>query len=355
MVLVSVIIPVYNVEKYLSECLDSLSRQQFTDAEFICIDDGSEDRSLEICNKYAEKDSRFKVISQSNSGPAEARNVGIDVSSGKYIWFIDSDDYIEDGVLEKLCNLTSDGKYDVIIHGANVVDDLEPIPDWIVKATSPKSKEISDFEFEKIFEIDGCRPFLWLHFIKSELIKDNGLRFDEKLHIGEDQAFEILYLSKAKTVLFIEDKMYNYRMFRSDSTMQKYSSDRMGKMWQHIEMIESVVNNLGEHITASAELALSKWTIEVMYWDMINLLYHDQARYISRMFAIFNTLNFSNHISELTDFDLLRFRHLKIIYDYSDNPEMILKSMKDIYRPVRDEVERIESSKIFKIYRLFKQ
>ena len=98
---VSVIIPVYNVEKYLGECLDSVLRQTLEDIEIICVDDGSTDGSAKMLAEYAAKDPRIRIITQANAGLSAARNVGMDAATGKYIYFLDSDDYIKDDAMEK--------------------------------------------------------------------------------------------------------------------------------------------------------------------------------------------------------------------------------------------------------------
>ena len=98
---VSVIIPVYNAEKYLAECLDSIVCQTLSDIEIICVNDGSSDNSLSLLEAYSRKDNRFKIINQENSGPGVARNTGINVASGEYIFFVDSDDTIFPETLEK--------------------------------------------------------------------------------------------------------------------------------------------------------------------------------------------------------------------------------------------------------------
>ena len=97
---ISVVIPFYNVQKYLKQCLDSVVNQTFNDIEIICIDDGSSDSSLDILNEYAKKDDRFKILTQENKGPSYTRNRGIDTAQGKYLYFMDSDDYIEPESLE---------------------------------------------------------------------------------------------------------------------------------------------------------------------------------------------------------------------------------------------------------------
>lgn len=350
MVIISVIIPVYNVEKYLPKCLDSLAGQTILESEYICIDDGSTDSSLEICKGYAQNDSRFKVITQENGGPAKARNIALDVASGAYICFVDSDDYLEPGALEKLLILAKGDDYDVVVYGANVICN-DDIPEWIKKATSPRSITYNNFRFETIFNEQGCRPFLWQHFIKSDLIKEKKLRLDESLQIGEDQAFEIVYFSYANKVLFTSEKLYNYRISRPGSQMDVWFNNPRGKMWQHIKMISYVTSELEEKVRANEEIVLINWIIETIYWDMSKLLYYDQAEYIFDIFNLLNRLNVYGHYDELSDFDKIRFKHLEAVYLHHEEPDKIIESMKQIGLPIRNTIYRLESNKILILYK----
>ena len=108
MVKISVVIPVYNVEKYLEQCLDSVIAQSFEDIEVICVNDGSTDSSLEILKRYADNDSRIKIISQKNKGAGAARNVGIENAAGEYVYFMDSDDYLNADAFERLNDFLDD-------------------------------------------------------------------------------------------------------------------------------------------------------------------------------------------------------------------------------------------------------
>lgn len=112
--LISIIIPVYNVEKYIGKCIDSLIKQKYDNLEIILIDDGSSDNSGEICDKYAKKDKRIKVIHKKNSGQADSRNIGISKASGKYIGFVDSDDYIDKDYYNRLYKTLVKNNADVV-------------------------------------------------------------------------------------------------------------------------------------------------------------------------------------------------------------------------------------------------
>ena len=123
MVAISIVIPVYNIEKYLKECLDSLVNQTFKDFEVICVNDGSKDKSLDILNEYAKKDSRFIVVTQENGGSGSARNNGLSRARGKYVQFLDGDDYFEPELLEKLYNLAEKYQANISVCSSRKVDD----------------------------------------------------------------------------------------------------------------------------------------------------------------------------------------------------------------------------------------
>ena len=120
---ISIIVPVYNVEKYIRRCLDSIAAQTFTDWECICVDDGTPDASGKICDEYAQKDGRFVVIHKENGGVSSARNVGLDVAKGEYVTFCDSDDWVEKEMLEVFYNTALKNDAEVVISGFRTTDE----------------------------------------------------------------------------------------------------------------------------------------------------------------------------------------------------------------------------------------
>ena len=119
--LISIIVPVYNVEQYLSRCVDSLVNQTYHNIEIILVDDGSPDRSGEICDEYAKKDKRVKVIHQSNGGLSDARNTALDIAKGDYLMFVDSDDWIEPTMYEEMLSFMEKEQLDLVECGINLV------------------------------------------------------------------------------------------------------------------------------------------------------------------------------------------------------------------------------------------
>lgn len=205
--LVSIIIPVYNVEKYLAKCIDSVLAQNFVDWELLLINDGSTDSSSCICDEYAVKDTRIKVFHQVNKGVSTARNIGIDNAKGEYITFIDSDDYIDPNYL---LNFEIDGgvnNFDLISQGAMLI-----FPDkkknHIIKYNQTKELNLSDFYSESVINCLIYTP--WSKLYKTDIIKDNKIHFDETICYGEDRIFVTEYFSYCKRVKAISACGYNY-------------------------------------------------------------------------------------------------------------------------------------------------
>lgn len=211
MVKVSVIIPVYNLENHLADCLDSILCQSLSDIEVICVDDGSEDDSLSILNKYAENDFRIKVISQKNKGVSVARNSGLDIANGKYVSFIDGDDTIDINFLMKLFEIIETYEVDVVY--------------------SKLFFQESFLEFSGVINKEKINNLLLPFFIKdakyysvcnklfsNELIKKNNIRFPEGVKLGEDGYFNIQFLLFSKKVYFFDYCGYNYREVEGSAT-----------------------------------------------------------------------------------------------------------------------------------------
>lgn len=210
--LVSIIVPVYNVEQYLRECLDSLCKQTYKNLEIICIDDGSTDGSSSILREYAEKDERFVVITQSNAGQAAARNAGLKIASGEWIASVDSDDYVDISLIEK-CIQHADSDIDVISFCARYFSDIDNITlrgSWLEKPFSGKMK-ITETLIPKLLS------YFWDKLWRRDLIEKSGCYFPEGL-IFEDICFSRRVLSLADNVYFLQEKLYHYRK-RNGSTM----------------------------------------------------------------------------------------------------------------------------------------
>ena len=321
---VSVIIPVYNEQDYLRECLQSLKNQDFVDCEFICVDDGSTDGSLSICKLFATSDERFKVISQKNAGPAVARNAGMDLAQGEYICFVDSDDRVKSNMLTRLYSEAKSGDFDIVVHGADTFGDGEP-EKYISDAINVSNHTIMDFTVEDIFMEKGCRPFLWQHFIRASIIKGWPNKINADLKIGEDQAFEIRYFSYARKVRFIEDRLYEYRINKKGSITEWYSHHLMDKLWQHDKMIFTVQVEINpDVIDDEAKLVLMQWGLDMMYWDMIKLLYRDQVPYARELMKFLNNYGAERLNGRFDRIHTTMYEQMVLMDEYGDKPEELI-------------------------------
>ena len=201
---VSIIIPVFNTQKYLHECLDSVINQTYKDVEIILVDDGSTDESGSICDDYAKKNERIKVFHISNSGLSHARNIGIDNATGEYIVFQDSDDYIELKMTEDMILEVEKNNSDLVICGHKQFFDKpekKPINKNFNKKKYTNRKDFLN-DFYKYFPITSNSA--WGKLYKAKLIKENELKFIKGLSLIEDLMFNSKYYRKIDQNLGIE-------------------------------------------------------------------------------------------------------------------------------------------------------
>ena len=217
---VSVIIPVFNAEKYLKECLDSALNQTIDDIEIICIDDGSIDKSGKICDEYTEKDNRVKVIHQKNSGAAIARNKGIEIASGEYLAFLDSDDFYEPNMLEKLYTKAIESDAEVVSCDCFNFDNLTKKNiniDGCIKKRYLSEKAIFNAKEIHKYIFNYTAGYAWNKLFKTSLIKDNNIKFHNDLKIFEDAPFTFLALLLANKQCVIYEKLIHHRAFLRSS------------------------------------------------------------------------------------------------------------------------------------------
>ena len=222
---VSIIVPVYQVEKYIRKCIESIQAQTFSDFELILVDDGSKDASGKICDEYAKKDDRIKVIHKKNEGVALARNDGIKLSKGKYVCFIDGDDWIEKFMIENCMNRILDTEADVIFHGYKqelwknkVVINIEE------KSTSDFLDTLTHSEMsEKMEQLwPYCSSYVWSYFFTRKIIKEE--RFPN-VKISEDHIFILNVLKKCDKISFLNDFSYHYCM-RMGSSANRWTKEK---------------------------------------------------------------------------------------------------------------------------------
>lgn len=230
--LISIIVPVFNCEKYLDQCLQSLSEQTYKNLEIILIDDGSTDGSGAICDDYAVKDSRFKVKHKINQGVSVSRNIGLEIASGEWIMFVDADDWLETEICEILF-YNIDRQYDFLTFARNVQKKRKSLCKSEYKGSYIITKdEISTLlrktlnnyiTFEKgKYEI-RCGT-CWGKLYRKSFLDSNKITFRDNMAIAEDVLFLMNVFNKAKLAKAIDYKGYNYRMNR-ESVLHKYNSN----------------------------------------------------------------------------------------------------------------------------------
>lgn len=215
--LISVIVPVFNVERFLKDCIESVQNQSVHDLQIILIDDGSTDLSGKICDDFAKKDKRIQIIHQKNLGVSVARNVGLDMARGKYIAFVDSDDVLSVNAYSQLLRYSKAG---VLVMGQTQLmsenGELYPSTD-IAEQVVSQQEFLDDLFAEKKFPYLGY-PVDKL-FIR-EIIEKNHLRFDPRIKLNEDRLFVLNYLMYCETIKLINEKIYYYRQ-RSSGVIAK--------------------------------------------------------------------------------------------------------------------------------------
>lgn len=221
--LISIIVPVYNMENYLSVCVDSILAQTYTNLEIILVNDGSKDSSAQICDEYAEKDTRIKVVHKANGGLSSARNAGMDIATGEYIGFVDSDDSIRPNFFEIL--------YDNLLKTDSDVSVCRFLNCTTQEGDQTIAKQAENDLITFTSEESIINMFIGKHFVghvcnklfKAELVKD--IRFFEELKNFEDAPFSFAAILRSKKICFTEQRLYNYLMRQGSILRQGFNKN----------------------------------------------------------------------------------------------------------------------------------
>lgn len=209
---ITIIIPIYNAEKYLKQCLFSILTQTFSDFELLLINDGSIDESRKICDSYAAKDSRIKVFHKENGGVSSARNLGLEKANGEWIWFVDSDDYIRNDALDNLQSATEKIDTDSIMFGYQKINSTgKSIYQFIEKGNTISLNQTQGLKALYKSSFYPYQGYVWSKVFKKSIIDDFHIRFDENIYFNEDRLFCFEYFSKIeKQITYILDDLYFY-------------------------------------------------------------------------------------------------------------------------------------------------
>lgn len=278
---VSIIVPIYNVERYLSFCLDSLRAQTLTNIEIICVNDGSTDKSLQIARAHATLDERIRIINKDNGGLSSARNAGIDVARGEYILFVDSDDFLERKACEKVTAAFSEYNADVVTFGANCVPAITHNP-WLDRVLSPRDGVFNGFSEQLLFD-ESSHPFAWRTALRSGFVKQNDIRFVESLPFGEDQVFHFEIYPLATTTVLLSDKLYDYRTSRKDSLMHTFAMGEQ-RVPKHIEIVDAILQQWNQrNLMHLCPERLMDWILDFLCFDLFALPKEEQITSMKRL------------------------------------------------------------------------
>ena len=279
---VSVIVPIYNSERYIDKCIQSIINQTFKDIELILVDDGSTDKSVEISNKYAEKDKRIKIIKQKNKGVSSARNYGISIATGDFITFVDSDDFIEIDMLDILYNAAIDNNCDVVLSGIKIIKDNN-----IKYEFTKDSKIYTKQEVFKLFYFDR-EPFspnyAWGKLIKRSIC--NKIKFREDIFLREDALFSMeLFINCSNNIMFLNKYLYNY-VQRDGSESKHFSKKRITSFYALEELL-----NLAKEIDSEYEKSFLKVYSKLILSILQDIISFDFENNKEEYFKISKSLN----------------------------------------------------------------
>ena len=246
----SVIVPVYNIEKYVGKCLDSILSNDIQDMEVIVVNDGSTDNSLSVINEYAQKDNRVVIIDKGNGGCASARNAGIKKASGEYIGFVDGDDFVDKDMFIKLLNTAYDSdkcpKYDYVYCGYQEYyeETMECQRVLNDKLTMPYLGG-TDSTDDILRLVTNTRVAIWRAIYRLDVIKNKKIYFHEDLKRFDDLPFRVEYIFNAGSVRCIDEYMYFYRLGRKGQDV----SARDARLMVHMDIfkhLDDFTNNMNE-------------------------------------------------------------------------------------------------------------
>lgn len=274
----SIVVPVYNVENFIKDCIDSILAQTFADFELILINDGSTDSSGTICDYYSTLDTRIKVIHKRNEGPSVTRNLGIDIAQGEFIGFVDSDDTLDSSMYEKMFATAVKHKADIVACGYKESDEFRHKTKSYINPLGEKNilkNNSIKLELEFFLNQQKCIGYasMCTKLYNRDFLIKNNLRVKEKLKIAEDQCFNIVAFSFAQTVCSINEDLYIYRRINYNSIMNRKSDNFYLHLEARKEWINTVKNLNISSVTESNVIRYENYKTVASYLaENINIL-----------------------------------------------------------------------------------
>ncbi len=309
----SIIVPVYNVEKYLPRCINSILSQSYKDFEVIIINDGSTDSSPEICDSFAKEDSRVIVVHKKNEGLSSARNTGLSFVSGDFVWFIDSDDCIHQKSLETICKYTSIDADIINIGGTSYEDGDEPnfdIEHWRFDLFSGFADKKTVCSLAKHSCSTRLLTYVWRNIYRTSFLQENELLFEKNLCYAEDSPFNMEAYLKADGIYFAEEFLYAY-CSRMNSISKSRDIDFDLKILDHFSLYDRLRDEAYEKYCLYKSDEYYKdagWHIikTVYVYALLNRLYKSRQK---NSFSLFKTISVSKLITTaFSRFDLNTYK-----------------------------------------------
>lgn len=300
---ISIIVPIYNAEKHLPECIDSILGQSFTDFELLLVNDGSTDSSTDICNRYALTDKRIKVLNKKNGGVSSARNIGLDNASGNWIAFCDADDKLLPSFLEKLTRKDYT-IYPLVVGYATICSKQGQ-----VKENYPQ-KIVRQDNFQTVFTENDLHWHTspWGKLFKRSIIENHSLRFDEKIHIGEDLIFLYTYLLYIDVFIITDHTDYLYQK-DSEGSLTKRINTFDSELYTSLQ-VQCVINQLilSKRIVSQQALHNLQYIRGTYFRRVLIALYHTPLPKPKRINTLKQLCNHSLFIDYIERYDFSAWR-----------------------------------------------
>lgn len=297
--MISIIVPVYNAEKYLHRCIDSILSQSYTDFELLIIDDGSTDSSGAICDEYAVDDSRVRVFHKPNGGVSSARNLGLDNAQGEYITFSDADDYVGEEWLAAYREVIVDG-VDLAIQGYYIVDGDRTIEKNLFAHQG--NTIVAKRELITSLMSQGIYGYLWVKLFRRQIIEENHIRFDEQSAFREDEQFFTQYLIHVGSFMCIDKENYYYIL---PSSEKKYKGDAYYSLLPIFQSLDIIFDKkLPREICQIHYVNIKDAAVQYILQGQKMTSYHSDL--YKRMIT---TLNYTRGVKMVLNFFILRSRN----------------------------------------------
>ncbi|MCI8485617.1 MAG: glycosyltransferase [Clostridia bacterium] len=305
MELVSIIVPVYNCEKYLERCLNSIIKQTYKNLEILLINDGSTDKSLEIVKEFSEIDNRIIVIDKKNEGVSIARNIGIDNAKGEYITFVDADDWLELDAIDRLYNVIITEKVDVV-RGNYYLNEVRANRESIAPIYELSNRKIIKEDFREtrmiehfLFVEKSIANLVMLLFIRSDVLKKNKVRFNPELYMMEDVVFYLHVFLNIDSIYFMQFPVYHYfyNVNSATKSIERYIKNIKGIMNVNKEIKNILLKNNLMDIKKVSKLNANHLKIITNY---LYFLVRDKIyNYKKMIFEIINKRDFQELMKDL--------------------------------------------------------